>query len=142
MNPNRLAAALAALLLPLAAVAGDLEPTPAPAGARVYFLEPKDGATVQGPVKVVFGLGGMGVAPAGVQHKDTGHHHLLIDNPAVDLGKPLPATDQVRHFGNGQTEATVELKPGTHTLQLMLGDWKHQPHRPPVVSESITITVK
>jgi hypothetical protein len=134
--------ALAALLLPLAAAAGDLDPTPAPAGARVYFIEPRDGATVQGPVKVVFGLAGMGVAPAGTQAANTGHHHLLVDGPGFDAGKPLPATDQVRHFGGGQTEATVELKPGKHTLQLVLGDWKHQPHQPPVVSETITITVK
>jgi hypothetical protein len=90
----------------------------------------------------VFGLTGMGVAPAGTQKENTGHHHLLIDGPAIDTAKPLPATDQVKHFGNGQTEATVELKPGKHTLQLVLGDWKHQPHNPPIMSETITITVK
>lgn len=116
--------------------------TPSPAGAKVYFLEPKNGAEVSGPVKVVFGLAAMGVAPAGVQHKNTGHHHLLIDNPVVDVNAPLPVSEQVKHFGNGQTETTVTLAPGKHTLQLVLGDWKHQPHSPPVMSEAIAITVK
>lgn len=143
---NRTIPVLAALLLPLAAAAGDAAPvpgaTPAPAGAKVYFIEPKDGAVVSGPVRVVFGLAGMGVAPAGIQKEHTGHHHLLIDRPAFDPRQPLPATDQIRHFGNGQTEAMVELKPGRHTLQLVLGDWKHQPHDPPVASETITVTVK
>jgi hypothetical protein len=138
---TRLSLPLAALLFPLAGFAADLQPTPAPAGARVYFIEPRDGATVKGPVKVVFGLAGMGVAPAGVQTDKTGHHHLLIDEPKVDFAAPLPASEQVVHFGGGQTETTVSLAPGTHRLQLVLGDWKHQPHRPPVVSETITITV-
>ena len=160
----------AALLLPLAAVAADsytdsmkkaaesetsqnmkakalakigMDITPSPAGAKVYFVSPANGAEVKGPVKVVFGLApAMGVAPAGVQQKNTGHHHLLIDNPAVDLNAPLPTSEQVKHFGGGQTETSVTLKPGTHTLQLVLGDYKHQPHNPPVVSETITITVK
>ena len=152
--------ALALLLLPLAAGADSLsdakqntkakalakigmDVTPSPAGAKVYFVEPKNGAEVSGPVRVVFGLApAMGVAPAGIQQKNTGHHHLLIDNPAVDMNQPLPVTDQVKHFGNGQTETTVQLPPGKHTLQLLLGDWKHQPHSPPVVSETITVTVK
>ena len=124
----------------LAAIGMDY--TPAPAGAKVYFLWPTNGAELKGPIKVVFGLTGMGVAPAGTQKEHTGHHHLLIDGPAIDTGKPLPTTDQIRHFGNGQTEATIELKPGKHTLQLVLGDWKHQPHNPPIMSETITITVK
>ena len=115
--------------------------TPSPAGAKVYIIEPKNGATVSSPVKVVFGLAAMGVAPAGVQKDNTGHHHLLIDNPAVEAG-PLPDNEQVKHFGGGQTETSLTLKPGKHTLQLVLGDWKHAPHNPPVQSESITITVK
>lgn len=115
--------------------------TPAPAGAKVYFIEPRNGAEVKGPVKVLFGLSGMGVAPAGTQKENTGHHHLLIDGPKVEPG-PLPQTEQVVHFGGGQTETTVNLKPGKHTLQLVLGDWKHAPHNPPVQSETITITVK
>jgi hypothetical protein len=117
--------------------------TPSPAGAKVYIVEPKDGAEVKSPVKVVFGLAPvMGVAPAGTQKDNTGHHHLLIDDPQVDMNAPLPTNPQIKHFGNGQTEAMVELKPGKHTLQLLLGDWKHQPHSPPVQSEKVTITVK
>ena len=117
--------------------------TTSPAGAKTYIVEPKDGAEVKSPVKVVFGLApAMGVAPAGTQKDNTGHHHLLIDDPQVDMNAPLPQNAQVKHFGNGQTEAMVELKPGKHTLQLVLGDWKHQPHNPPVMSETITITVK
>lgn len=116
--------------------------TPSPSGARVYIVEPRNGATVSSPVKVVFGLAPvMGIAPAGVQKDNTGHHHLLIDNPAVEAG-PLPDNEQVRHFGGGQTETMLTLKPGKHTLQLVLGDWKHAPHNPPVQSEPITITVK
>jgi len=115
--------------------------TPSPAGAKVYFIEPKNGAEIKGPVKVLFGLSGMGVAPAGTQKENTGHHHLLIDGPKLEPG-PLPTTEQVVHFGGGQTETTLNLKPGTHTLQLVLGDWKHAPHNPPVQSEVITITVK
>lgn len=116
--------------------------TPAPAGAKVYFIEPKDGATVSNPVKVVFGLSGMGVAPAGVNKEATGHHHLLIDDPQIDFTRPLPMTEQVKHFGGGQTETTVTLKPGKHTLQLLVADWKHQPFNPSVQTEKITITVK
>lgn len=115
---------------------------PATPGSKVYLIEPKDGAEVGSPVKVVFGLAGMGVAPAGTNKEGTGHHHLLIDDPQLVMTQPLPATEQVKHFGNGQTETTVELKPGKHTLQLLLGDWKHQPHSPPLLSEKITITVK
>jgi hypothetical protein len=117
-------------------------PQAAPAGSSVYFIEPKDGATVKGPVKVVFGLAGMGVAPAGVNQANTGHHHLLIDEPAIVMSQPLPATEQVKHFGAGQTETLIDLKPGKHTLQLLLGDWKHQPQNTAVMSEKITITVK
>jgi len=115
---------------------------PSPAGAKVYIIEPKDGAEVKSPVKVVFGLSGMGVAPAGTQVENTGHHHLLIDDPQVDFAQPLPATDNIKHFGKGQTEAMVELKPGKHTLQLLFADWKHQPHNPALQSEKITVTVK
>lgn len=117
-------------------------PTAAPAGAKVYFIEPADGATVSSPVKVVFGLSGMGVAPAGTQMEGTGHHHLLVDKPTVDVTVPLPASEQVIHFGKGQTETTLTLKPGTHTLQLVFADWKHQPFNPTVASEEITVTVK
>jgi hypothetical protein len=116
--------------------------TAAPAGAEVYFIEPANGARVSNPVRVVFGLRGAGVAPAGVQSPNTGHHHLLVDAdmPPVDL--PIPADNNHRHFGMGQTETTLELPPGEHRLQLLLGDHLHIPHDPPVTSEAITITVQ
>lgn len=116
--------------------------TPSPADAKVYFIEPADGATVSSPVKVVFGLSGMGVAPAGTQVEGTGHHHLLVGEPTVDVAAPLPATEQVIHYGKGQTETLLTLKPGKHTLQLVFADWKHQPFNPSVASQKITITVK
>lgn len=120
----------------------DAKPQPAPEGATVYIISPKDGKTVKSPVVVRFGLKGMGVAPAGVNIPNTGHHHLLIDGPEVDLTLPLPATEQVRHFGGGQTEAEIELAPGKHTLQLVIGDLLHIPHNPPVASKTVTITVE
>jgi hypothetical protein len=118
------------------------ERTPSPAGAEVYIISPKDGASVKSPFTVVFGLKGMGVAPAGVKFENSGHHHLLIDTAVpADLSMPLATTDQIRHFGKGQTEASIELPPGKHTLQLVLGDQNHTPHNPPVESKKITITV-
>ncbi len=124
--------------------------TPAPADARVYFVNLEDGATVTSPFKVVFGLSGMGVAPAGTEKENTGHHHLLIDRPPLGEGEDgeeelefsLPSDGHHMHFGGGQTETTVELAPGTHTLQLVLGDLNHVPHKAPVVSNVITITVE
>ncbi len=115
----------------------------APADARIYFIEPADGQTVSSPVAVKFGLSGMGVAPAGTVRANTGHHHLLIDVeqlPALD--KPVPSDQNHRHFGGGQTETQLELAPGTHTLQLLLGDATHTPHSPAVLSEKITITIE
>lgn len=135
--------ALAALLLVSGLAAAQLPRTPAPAGARVYFISPKDGDVVSGDVLVRFGLQGMGVAPVGTDNPKTGHHHLLIDVatlPAAD--QPIPADAQHLHFGGGQTETTIKLAPGTHTLQLLLGDKNHIPHDPPIVSERITVTVK
>ena len=124
------------------AAAPALERTPAPGGAVVYFLSPENGAEVTSPVTVRFGLRGMGIAPAGVTSPNTGHHHLLIDVETLPPdGLPLPATDQIRHFGLGQTETALELPPGEHTLQLVLGDALHIPHDPPVRSDKITITV-
>ena len=118
--------------------------TPSPAGAKVYFINLKDGDTVSSPFLVQFGLSGMGVAPAGVEKPNTGHHHLLIDTTmtAEQMKEPLPADDTHKHFGGGQTEAMVTLPEGKHTLQLLLGDWTHIPHVPPVMSETITITVR
>ena len=113
-----------------------------PEGASLYFISPEDGAIVGATFTVKFGLAGMGVAPAGVDKANTGHHHLLIDHGReVALGAPLPATDEIRHFGGGQTETEVTLAPGTHRLRLMLGNYLHIPHDPPVVSAEITITV-
>lgn len=117
--------------------------TPAPEGARAYILSPENGATVSSPVTVVFGLEGMGVAPAGVDKPHTGHHHLLIDvDGPPPAGQPIPADDQHKHFGGGQTQVTIELPAGEHSLQLLLGDMNHVPHDPPVVSEKITINVE
>lgn len=116
--------------------------TPAPTGAEVYFISPKNGATVSGEVLVQFGLKNMGVAPAGTEKANTGHHHLIIDSEIADFDKPIPADDNHVHFGGGQTETKLKLKPGKHTLQLVLGDLTHTPHNPPVKSEKITITVK
>jgi hypothetical protein len=132
---------LAALVLG-ASLAFAQERTPSPAGAEVYIIAPKDGAKVHAPVLVQFGLKGMGIAPAGVKFDNTGHHHLLIDtDPPADLSAPLPATDKIVHFGKGQTETTLNLAPGKHTLQLLLADQSHIPHNPPVLSRKISITV-
>ena len=107
------------------------------------FISPVDGQAVSGPFTVRFGLSGMGIAPAGVDYANTGHHHLLVDVEELpDMGMPVPSDDQHRHFGGGQTEVTLELPPGEHTLQLLLGDFLHIPHDPPLVSEKITITVE
>ncbi len=116
---------LAALMFGASAslMAADLPRTKAPEGAKVYFITPADGATVDKTFTVKFGLKGMGVAPAGVDMPDTGHHHLLVDlkeQPAMNL--PLPMTDNIRHFGKGQTETEITLPPGKHTLQLLVGD--------------------
>jgi hypothetical protein len=132
---------LAALVVG-ASLAFAQERTPSPAGAEVYIISPKDGAKVHAPVLVQFGLKGMGIAPAGVKFDNSGHHHLLIDtDPPTDLSAPLPATDKIVHFGKGQTETTLNLAPGKHTLQLLLADQSHIPHSPPVLSPKITITV-
>lgn len=136
---------LSSLLLSAASVfASDaVAPTPAPADAGVYFIEPADGATVKQEFTVRFGLRGMGVAPAGIAHPNTGHHHLLIDVATPPkAGEPIPNDAQHRHFGGGQTEVALRLVPGKHTLRLLLGDHLHRPHDPPVMSEEITVTVE
>jgi hypothetical protein len=118
------------------------ERTPSPAGAEVYIVSPKNGAKVKGPVVVVFGLKGMGVAPAGVKFENTGHHHLLVDmDVPADLAAPMPATDTLLHFGKGQTQTSLNLTPGKHTLQLVFADLNHIATNPPLVSKKITITV-
>jgi hypothetical protein len=118
--------------------------TPAPEGAEVYFVNLQDGATVTSPVTVVFGLRGMGVAPAGTEKENTGHHHLLVNETLEgdELTESLPADENHVHFGGGQTQTTIELPAGQHTLQLVMGDHFHVPHTPPVMSERITITVE
>lgn len=115
---------------------------PAPKGASVYIITPEDGAIVSSPVRVAFGLSGMGVAPAGVDQEGTGHHHLLIDTTLENYQLPVPTTPQHLHFGGGQTEVEIELTPGEHTLQLVLGDYLHIPHDPPIVSPTVRITVE
>ena len=133
---------ITASLLSMAVCAEGLPRSDSPEGASVYFITPMDGATVTSPVTVVFGLKGMGVAPAGLEKANTGHHHLLIDVESIAMDAPIGKDDQHRHFGGGQTEATVELSPGQHTLQLLLADHLHIPHNPPVMSEKISITVE
>ena len=132
--------AICSLLLATSSLA--LDRSASPEGAELYFVSPKNGETVTGPVTVIFGLKGMGVAPAGVEKENTGHHHLLINTglPALDL--PVPSDDKHKHFGKGQTQTTIELPPGKHTLQLLLGNHLHVPHNPVVASEVIEITVK
>ncbi len=114
------------------------------ASAEVYFISPSDGATVHGPVTVRFGLKGMGIAPAGVKFDNTGHHHLLVDTDLseVKLDTPMPATDKILHFGKGQTETTLTLSPGKHTLEIVFADYQHVSFDPPLHSKKITITVK
>jgi hypothetical protein len=118
--------------------------TPAPADAKVYFINIKDGDTVTSPVTIRFGLSGMGIAPAGTEVENTGHHHLIIDEKMEGeaLNEAIPVDEHHMHFGKGQTEATVTLPKGKHTLQLLLGDWSHVPHKSPVMSDVITVNVE
>jgi len=132
-----------AALFSVLALGAALAATPAPEGATEYFISPSDGETVTNPFTVRFGLKGMGVAPAGVDVANTGHHHLLIDVAEPPKpGAPIPKDERHRHFGGGQTEVSLTLPPGTHTLQLELGDKAHVPFDPPVMSKKITIHVK
>jgi hypothetical protein len=119
----------------------DAEAEAASTAPAVFIVSPVDGATVNSPVTVEFGIRGYTLAPAGTQDEDTGHHHLLIDTPVPALGAPIPADDNHRHFGKAQTFTELELEPGLHTLQLLLGDGNHVPHSTPLTSEQITITV-
>ena len=117
--------------------------TAPPPNAAVYIISPKDGDTVTNPFRVQFGLSGMGVAPAGVDAPNTGHHHLLIDvNEPLDPNEPIPQDKKHLHFGAGQTEALVELPSGKHTLQLVLGDWSNYPFHPPLMSDVVTVNIK
>jgi hypothetical protein len=127
--------------LPAGAESG-IPRTSRPEGAEVYFIAPSAGEVVTSPVVVRFGLKNMGVAPAGVAKAGTGHHHLIVDAELPPLDLPVPSNDHSRHFGMGQTEVSLDLPPGPHTLQLLLADENHIPHDPPVVSERISITVE
>jgi hypothetical protein len=136
MKFRLLAAAAVVLVSGLAAAQ-----TASPPGARVYFINLKNGQHVKSPVLVQFGLAGMGVAPAGSTNPNTGHHHLIIDADTPPAGMPIPVDEKHRHFGGGQTEMSVQLTPGNHSLQLVLADGGHVPHNPAVVSEKIAITI-
>mgnify|MGYP001258383555 FL=1 len=109
--------------------------------SKVYFVNIKDGDKVQSPFLIQFGLSGKGVAPAGVDRKNTGHHHLLINVDSIDFNISIPASDNHIHFGGGQTETVLDLLPGEYTLQLLLGDMYHVPHDPPVLSKKISLIV-
>jgi hypothetical protein len=143
----KLIAGLAFCLASVAAFAGE---TPSGKDAKAYFIHLKDGMEVTSPVLVQFGLSGMGIAPAGIEFENSGHHHLLIDRPALgkgeegadELNSNIISDEQHLHFGKGQTETSLKLTPGKHTLQIVLGDKDHIPHNPPITSEVITITVK
>lgn len=134
---------LISLFFSLASLSSAVFSTPSPTGATAYIISPAHGEVVTNPVTVKFGLSGIGIAPAGVNKINTGHHHLLIDLDNLPTPKKaIPSDANHRHFGGGQTETTLDLTPGTHTLQLLLGDMAHIPHHPAVMSEKITITVK
>ncbi|WP_224813830.1 DUF4399 domain-containing protein [Hasllibacter sp. MH4015] len=141
---------LAAAALIAAPTLGWAQDTPSPDGAMVYFVNLEDGDTVTAPVTIIFGLSGMGVAPAGTERENTGHHHLLLNRPPLGEGEEgaeeltygIPADDNHMHFGGGQTQVTLDLPPGDHTLQLVMGDLNHVPHVPPVASDVITVTVE
>ena len=139
---NRLLPAFCMCLVATLAMAQERS-APAP-NAEVYFIAPRNGATVHGPVTVRFGLKGMGVAPAGVKFDNTGHHHLLVDTDfsELKLDAPMPLTDKILHFGKGQTETTLTLAPGKHTLEIVFADYLHQSFDPPLHSKKITITVE
>jgi hypothetical protein len=111
--------------------------------AKVFILEPQDGAVVAATFTVKFGASGVDIVPAGTMEKNSGHHHLLIDVDTLpDMHMPLPATDHIIPFGKGQTETQVTLSPGNHSLQLVLGNFSHIPHKTPLMSKKITVTVK
>lgn len=147
MKKHSLFYVVAAALLSGGALAGEL---PSAAGAEQYFVNLKDGDTVSSPVKIIFGLAGMGVAPAGVEKSNTGHHHIFVDRAPIGEGEDgkeefdlnIPADKNHIHYGGGQTEVLLELAPGKHTLQLVLADKDHIPHNPPIFSDVITVTVK
>jgi hypothetical protein len=140
MKPMRHLALMAVSMLSMAPMAGAQQHT-MPENARVYILWPSDGQVVRGGFWVRMGLADAGVAPAGVEKANTGHHHLLVDVDLPPLDQEIPNDRNHLHFGLGQTEARLDLPPGKHTIQLLLGDENHVPHRPPLYSKRITVTV-
>ena len=141
MRNTMISAALLAVLLQVPSAQSAR--TAAPENAQVYFIWPADGAVIPtGKFWVRMGLRNMGVAPKGSDVAKTGHHHLIIDAEPPPMDEPIPNDRNHLHFGAGETEARVELPPGKHTLQLLLGDHNHVPHDPPVQSKKITVTVK
>lgn len=134
---------IAAAVSMLAAGHAFAERTPAPKDAEEYIIWPPDGAVIQGgKLWVRMGLLNAGVAPKGVDMPNVGHHHLLIDSDLPPLDEEIPSDRNHLHFGGGQTEARIEdLPPGKHTLQLLMGDYNHVPHDPPLYSKKITIIV-
>ena len=111
------------------------------ANPKVYFINLEDGDRLESPFLIQFGLSGMGIAPAGTDRANTGHHHLLINVNEIDLSKPIPSSSSHIHFGGGQTESLIDLMPGDYSMQLVLGDMTHTPHNPPIISQRINITV-
>lgn len=144
MKKNTWVASAATVLLfvslPLAAE--EIPRTASADGTTVVILEPKDGATVESPVTVIFKLDGMQVSPAGVPAAHSGHHHLIVDAKLPVPHQPIPSDENHIHFGGGQTQVELALSPGKHTLQLLLGDHNHVPHDPPIASKRIEIKVK
>lgn len=116
--------------------------TASPEGARVFFISPADGDIVSSPVQLEFGIEGMRVVPAGVNEPDSGHHHLIVNAGLPDMTRPIPMNEQYIHYGDGSTTTELTLEPGEYSLQLLLGDYLHIPHDPPVASEVIRITVE
>ncbi len=116
--------------------------TPSPAGAKVFIITPADGAVMSSPVLVEFGVEGMAIVPAGTVHPAAGHHHLLVDTDIPALDQPIPKDANHIHFGDGSASVELNLQPGVHTLQLLLADYAHIPHDPPVISEKISITIQ
>ncbi|UEM04768.1 DUF4399 domain-containing protein [Skermanella rosea] len=143
MRSNALVAVIALGLVSLIAVtATAAERRPAPKDAYAYIGWPNDGEVVTGRFKVWLGLRNFGVAPSGIDRPNTGHHHLIIDRDLPPLDEPIPNDRNHVHLGGGQTETYLELPPGRHTIQLLMGDFDHVPHDPPVTSKRITITVR
>ncbi len=129
---------LSLIFIPLLLIAGE---TPSPEGAKAYFIDLKDGDNVKSPLLIRFGLTEqMGIAPALADWPDTGHFHLIIDSKSPNLDRPI--SNKHLHLHKGQTEAIVKLKQGTHTLLIVMGDYSHIPHNPPVMSEQITINIE